>query len=226
MHEKHRQRVRKRVRQEGIAHLSDHNVLELLLFFAIPRADTNALAHRLIETFGSLSAVMDAPYEELVRVEGIGEAAATLLMLLPQLTRRYLGDQGRPGQLLGSIDEIKEYAINQFIGETKEIVYLLCLDGRCKYINCCRLAEGSMTAANLDARHIMETALRNKASSVALMHNHPNGVAAPSYSDVEATRRVVNLLATVNIRLVDHQIVAQREVFSMAETEKFSALFV
>jgi len=226
MHEKHRERLRERLRKEGLASFEEHVVLELLLFYAIPRADTNEIAHRLIEAFGSLEAVFEAPYDELLKIQGIGETSAALLTLIPQLTRRYLSAKTESGLRLDQPEKLREYALAKYVGEKQELVYMLCLDGRGRLNNCCGLAEGSLTSASIDARHLLETALRNTASSVILMHNHPNGVAAPSYNDIEATKRVAALMASVNIRLVDHLIVAEQEVFSMAATQKFAGLFV
>ena len=87
IHDGHRQRVYDRLRKEGLDSFSPHNVLELLLFFSSPRADTNEIAHRLIDRFGSVAAVLDAPESELVKVNGVGEYSATLIKLIPQLAR-------------------------------------------------------------------------------------------------------------------------------------------
>lgn len=226
MHNEHRKRMRERFRLEGLEGFAPHNKLELLLFFSIPRMDTNEIAHRLIDTFGSFEAVLDASYEDLLRVQGVGENSATLLTLLPQLARVYMSAKESDGVQLENADKIKRYFLSKYIGCKHEILYMLCLDGRGKLQNCCELAEGTMNGANLDTRYLLELAFRNNAASVVLAHNHPNGVAAPSYADVEATRRVVALMSSVDIRVVDHIIVAQAEAFSMAQNQKFAGLFL
>jgi len=226
MHENHRERLRERLRQEGLDNFEEHVVLELLLFYSIPRADTNGIAHTLIKTFGSLEAVFEAPYDELLKVKGIGESSAALLTFIPQVTRRYVSAKAKTGVRLDRPEKLREYALAKYVGEKQELVYMLCLDGRGRLNNCCGLAEGSLTSASIDARHLLETALRNTASHIILMHNHPGGIAAPSSNDVEATKRVAALMASVDIRLVDHLIVAGQEVFSMAAARKFAGLFI
>ncbi len=226
MHEKHRERVRKRLMQEGLEGFEPHEVLELLLFYAIPREDTNETAHRLIQTFGSLEAVLEAPAAELVKVKGVGEISASLLTLVPQLARRYYNAQTQQGALAADSQSVREFARAKYLGQKTEMVYLLCFNGKGKLLHCPLLADGGMTAARLDTRHLLETVLRHNASAVALMHNHPNGIAAPSHEDIEATKRIAAILRSVQIKLLDHLIVSGQEVFSMAETEKFRALFI
>jgi hypothetical protein len=129
MHEHHRKRMKERFLREGIAYFEPHNVLELLLFYAIPQKDTNEIAHRLIERFGSLSAVFEAPFSELIQVEGIKEHSATLIKLIPELAGRYVSESyGTKGVLLPTLDDAAEYLKSKYIGVTKEIVYLLLLD--------------------------------------------------------------------------------------------------
>ena len=226
MHEQHRQRVRRRLMREGLDAFEEHQVLELLLFYAIPRQDTNDTAHRLIEAFGSLNAVLDAAPEDLVKVKGIGENAAVLLHLLPQLARRYTQDAAEKTLTLRDADALRDYVLAKFVGHTSEQVFLLSLTAAGKLSHCAALAAGSMNAVQLDARHLLQTALRSSAASVILAHNHPGGIAVPSHNDVEATRQAANLFSAVGIRLADHMIVAGSEVFSMAATEKFRGLFV
>lgn len=225
IHEQHRQRVRARFQKEGLDGFAEHEVLELLLFYAIPRADTNETAHLLLETFGSLERVLDASPEDLMRVKGVGTNAAGLLAMIPPLARRYCQSSDTKIKLTGR-DALHEYARSKYIGVKNEIVYLLCLDQKNNLNNCCRLADGSLSSARVDSRYILELVLRNKTACVVLMHNHPNGIAAPSREDVASTKQLLSLLDAVHVRLADHLIVADGEIFSMAVTKKFESLFL
>jgi DNA repair protein RadC len=195
--------------------MADHEVLELLLFYAIPRRDTNELAHRLIQQFGSLRNVLSASVEELERVNGVGESAALLLHLLPEVYARALtGDE--PEQILNSCERAGEYFLDLLGRERREVLYQVCLDAKGKVIACRRLSEGSIDQAVLDVRRVVEVALAGNASGVLLAHNHPSGVALPSPADRQITRRVQRALSLLGIELIDHIIVADGDFVSMA----------
>lgn len=225
-HANHRDRVRNLFLQSGLNGFSDHNVLELLLFYTKPQGDTNVTAHALIDRFGSLAAVLDAPVEELVKVPGIGQYSAVFLKILPQLARRYSCAQTSERFSFTDRDLLREYVRTQFIGEKNECVLLLSFDAAGKFLQCSRLNSGSVTHLQVDKRQLMETALRTGAVYAALAHNHPGGVPAPSASDVRATQEVAALFSGVNIRLVDHLIAAGAECFSMATQPRFQPLFL
>ena len=225
-HANHRDRVRSLFLQSGLDGFSDHNVLELLLFYTIPQADTNVTAHALIDRFGSLSGVLDAPVEELVKVPGVGQYSAVFLKILPQLARRYSCEKAPDAFSFVERDLLREYTRSRFIGEKSECVLLLSFDASGKFTHCDRLSVGSTTQLQVDKRQLMETALRTSAVFTALAHNHPGGVAAPSASDVQATQEVAALFSGVGIRLVDHLIAAGTECFSMAEQPRFQPLFI
>lgn len=217
LHEGHRQRLKNRFLAEGIDSFEEHEVLELLLFFSIPRMDTNELAHALIRRFGSLAEVLDAPYEELLKVKGVSENTAVLLKLEPSLARAYL-ESRRAGEMLDSSRKLGEFFVDRFVGRTKEIVFLLCLDSSLNVINCDIIAEGSISASTLDIRMIVEKVIRHSACRVVLAHNHPRGIAVPSNEDVITTRQVRRALALLGIELIDHIIVAGKEYYSMSES--------
>jgi DNA repair protein RadC len=208
MHDGHRRRLKKRFREEGIENFETHNVLELMLFFAVPYKDVNPLAHKLLNEFGSISAVFDAPYEELVKCDGIGENIATLIKLIPAINRRYLLDKASDERFIESTGDAAEYLIPYFHGYTNEIVVLLCLDTRGKVIGCEKLFEGEVSSAAINIRRIASTALKFNATSAILAHNHPNGFAIPSPDDIKTTKVVGSALATVEVKLADHIIIA------------------
>lgn len=225
-HGNHRERVRKLFLESGLDGFSDHNVLELLLFYTIPQGDTNVTAHNLIDTFGSLQGVLDAPVEELKKVKGVGEYTAVFLSLLPQLARRYSLGKAPDRVSLFDRQALSQYVRSLFIGLKTERLILLSFDGSGQLNNTVRLTDGGVKQVDLDNRRIMEAALRSDAVYVVLAHNHPGGVAAPSAADANATRSVANLLSGVGIRLEDHLIVAREDCFSMADSPRYAAVFV
>ena len=218
IHQGHREKMRQRFLKSGLEGFADHEALELLLYYAIPRRDTNPIAHRLIELYGSLLAVLTAPVEDLRKVEGVGESAAVLLKVAGQIgTRARLAEaeQNRP---LSSVETVGAYLLERFAGETHEVVYQLCLDRKCKLLACKRLGEGSVASADLDVRRLVENAILTGASAVILAHNHPSGVALPSDGDYTATMRVRAALNAIGIELADHIIVADGDFVSMADS--------
>lgn len=220
MHEGHRARVKKRFLEEGLDHFSDIQALELLLFYAIPRADTNPIAHRLLEHFGSLSQVLEANPEELKKISGVGENGALLLNLIPQMGRFYMTDRASAPGVLTTLEQCAQYLMPRFFGRKLETVFLLCLDAKCKVLCCREVGEGGTNSTGISIRRVVETALGVNASSVVLAHNHPSGVALPSPEDIQTTRRVAMALQAVEIVLVDHIIVADDDYVSIAQSDE------
>ncbi|MCQ2474300.1 MAG: DNA repair protein RadC [Clostridia bacterium] len=225
-HKNHRARLRLTFRKTGIENMPDHNILEFLLFYSIPRIDTNELAHRLIDRFGSLRRVFDASYEQLLEIEGMGESSALLISSIPALTRKYI-ECGAPSKIvLTDCAEAEEYIVKKFYGCSKEILYMLCLDSMGTLINCVNLGEGTSKSIEIDKRAAVENALINKADVVIFAHNHPNGIAAPSKEDIFLTEEFANIFSGIGIRLADHIIVAGNESLSLASVDKFKSLFI
>lgn len=218
IHDGHRQRMKDRFREEGLDHFSEIQVLELLLFYCIPRQDTNLIAHALLDHFGTLAQVLEAPAEELEKVKGIGSNAATFLSLMNQVGRYYLVNRSQNIQILQTIDQCGDYLMSFFHGRRNETVFLLCLDAKCKVLCCKELGEGSVNSAGVPIRRIVETALGANATTVVLAHNHPSGIATPSHEDVQTTRRVAAALSAVEIGLADHIIVADDDYVSMVQS--------
>jgi len=200
-------------------------VLELILFYAIPRKDTNPIAHALLDRFGSLAAVLEARPEDLAAVEGVGQETATYLSLFPHVMRRYLKDSNSVGKILRTTEECGNYLVPYFFMARDELVYLLCLDGKCKVLDCILVHRGSVNSAAVSVRKIVEAALRVNASSVVLAHNHTSGVALPSAEDRYTTEKLHTALSAVGIQLADHIIVAGDDFISMsADGFSFSGL--
>jgi len=222
IHEGHRQRLKDRFRREGLDNFDELYVLELLLFYCIPRKDTNPIAHRLLEQFGSLTAVLEASPEELEKVEGINTSASTFLSLITQVGRYYQVRRAEPGDILRTSDQCGNYLIPYFFGRDTETVFLLCLDAKCKVILCKKVGEGNVNSANIPIRRVVEMALSANATSVVLAHNHPSGLALPSADDIQTTLRVAAALETVEITLADHIVVCGDDFISMAQSRYFT----
>ena len=220
-HTGHRARLRGQFLHAGLDALTDIQVLELLLFYVIPRKDTNPIAHRLLTQFGSLSAVLDAPVEVLAQVDGVSETAASLLHLISALSRRYLIDRSSFERILDTTEKAGAYLVPYFFGARDERVYLLCLDAKCKVLDCRLLSVGGVNTAAVSVRKIVEAALSCNATSVVLAHNHTSGIALPSAEDEATTRRIAAALDAVGILLADHIIVADDDYVSMADSGFF-----
>ena len=216
LHEGHRKRMKERFIKSGLDDFAPHNILELLLFYSIPRGDTNPVAHRLIDTFGSLSGVFDATPEELAKVDGVGENSAILISMIPQIARKYLEDKADTANIVGGCSDIGAFLLPKFVGRTNEALMMVSIDNKNKIISCSVVAEGTVDSAKVSRRKIMEEAMKVKATRVILAHNHPCGVAVPSSEDVVMTKEIGRLFAQVGIELVDHIIVANDDYVSMA----------
>lgn len=217
IHDGHREKMRARFLNAGLEAFADHEALELLLYYAIPRRDTNPIAHALMERYGSLSAVLEAPVEDLRKVEGIGESAAILLRLVFQLHRRARLADARD-TVLNSTERTGRYLLELFAGLNREVLYQLCLDQKGKLLACKRLSEGSANSTEMNIRLLAENAILTSASAVILAHNHPSGIALPSQDDFNTTERARAALNTVGVVLLDHIIVADGDFVSMADS--------
>ncbi|MBE6964204.1 MAG: DNA repair protein RadC [Ruminococcaceae bacterium] len=218
IHDGHREKMRRRFLAGGLDVFADHEALELLLYYAIPRRNVNPIAHALMERYGSLSAVLSAPVEDLKQVAGIGERTAILLKLSPALAGKARLTESGQEQAMTSSELAGQYLLERFAGEKNEVIYQLCLDRKGKLLVCKRLGEGGISSAALDVRRLVENAILSQASAVILAHNHPSGIALPSGDDYSATERAKAALATVGVALADHIIVADGDFVSMADS--------
>ena len=218
IHQGHREKMRQRFLKSGLEGFADHEALELLLYYAIPRQDTNPIAHRLMERYGSLTAVLSAPAEDLKKVEGIGESAAVLLKVAGQIGRKARLADAVQSCPMTDVETAGAYLLERYAGETHEIVYELCLDRKGKLLACKRLNDGGASSAALDIRKVVENAILTSASTVILAHNHPSGIALPSDDDCAATTRAAQALQTIGVALADHIIVADDDFVSMAQS--------
>ena len=218
IHDGHRQRLRERYLREGLDNFEQHQVLELLLFYCVPRRNTNDIAHALLDRFGSVAQVLGAPRSELMKVSGMGEGAATFLSLVNDLNRYCQVHCGGRPTILNTVNACGRYLIPLFQNLRNETVLMVCLDAKCKVLCCEEVGEGSVNYAAVPVRRVVEVALGVNATSVVLAHNHPSGIAVPSDEDVCTTRRIAMALNAMDIHLVDHIVVADDDFVSMVQS--------
>lgn len=217
-HDGHRARMKRRFLDHGLDNFDDINALELLLFFAAPRRDTNGLAHLLLDRFGSLDGVMEAAPEDLASVQGIGENAVCLLRLIPAMCRRYVIAKRPDAEPVDTPSAAGRFFVPYFLYETEEVILALLLDARHRPLDCREVGRGVVNAAQICQRRLAELCLNRRASAVIVAHNHPSGVATPSREDEEFTRSLKNALALLGVELIDHIVLAGTEYVSMNES--------
>ena len=220
IHTGHRGRVKEEFLARGIEGWTDHRVLELVLFFAIPQGDVNPLAHELIDRFGSLSGVLDALPEELMKVKGMGEHSITLLKLIPAVMGRYLEERTGPGQIIHTVEEAGNVLAPYFYGSRNEMVYVLCLDAKERLLGAKKLSEGNLSNSDVTIRRAAEECMALQASFCYLAHNHVSGIALPSPEDVNTTDVVRAALAPLGVRLVDHLVFVDGDMVSIRQSQQ------
>ncbi len=209
--------MRQRFLTTGLDSFADHEVLEYALSYAVPRGDTNETAHRLLTRFGSLAAVFEADPADLAAVDGMGPRTAAFLSFVPQLARRYLKDRLETDKpCLKTSEEAMAYAIPLMAGRADEVFYVVSLDAACRVVHAALLAHGTVAEVRLHPRQVVEVALRNRASSVMFIHNHPAGTAQPSTDDLRLTETLVKALQPLSIKVLDHIVVAGDQAYSFA----------
>jgi DNA repair protein RadC len=225
VHSGHRQRLKDKFIHNGIDVLSDHEVLELLLFFCIPMKDTNELAHKMINEFGSLHNLLDAGSQEIAKRCRVSQNTGVLLSLIPSVFKRYSASKWGAKPSMDTSRRAGKYAVSLFIGETKEAFYMLCLDTQSRLIHPVLVSRGTLDETHLYPRQIVETALKYNAASVILTHNHPAASLSPSKNDIVATTKIINALDPINVAVVDHIIVAADKYFSFSEKKLLSLAY-
>ena len=227
IHSGHRERLRKRLLQNGITkNTPQHEVLEFILFHTIPRKDTNELAHELINRFGSLTGVFDAPEKDLMKVKGIGENTVALLKLFIPIAKIYIDEKFDSPIDFNNIDELGEYLLKKYIGYTNEVLSVVSLNAKGKMLGFDILAEGDLTEVAASKRQIAEIAMRTNAHCVVLCHNHPGAIAVPSASDLAVTTVIQETLLSLGVELLDHIILSDNDYVSLLQSARYKKLFI
>lgn len=227
-HGGHRKRMRQRLIANGSDGFQKHELLEMALFATIPQGNTNDIAHRLLDRFGSISEVMDAPTQELVKIEGVGDTSAMLLKLIPIFARIYQEEKFEAKYQKPKINATKiacEFLKAKYVDKVFELASVMLLDNSCRLIGWVPIGSGSMNNTHIDVRSLVEACINYKATGAILCHNHPSGIALPSVDDITATKQAIQVLEAIGVELHDHVIVAANDCVSLADSEKYAILF-
>lgn len=209
--------MRERCLQYGFGNFATHELLEMLLYYSIPRSDTNGVAHSLLERFGSLKGVCEASVDELLLVDGVGQQSAILLRLIPELMKRYAMEDISPREVYDSVGKLADYFVRAFIGLDHECLFMMLLNNRMNMIDCALISEGSVNSSTVPIRLMTQKSLFKKASSVVLAHNHPAGLALPSGRDIEVTETLLGAFDAIGVTLLEHLIVADGRFYPILQ---------
>ncbi len=213
----HRERLRARFDQAGAEGMPDYELLELLLFRALPRGDVKPLAKRLLKRFGSIGAVLGAERETLATVDGAGEAVVHTLKLSQALVERALREPmiGRP--VLSSWQAVVDYCTARLGHRETEHFRVLFLNNRNVLIEEEELQQGTVDHVVLYPREVIKRALELGASAIILVHNHPSGDPSPSRADIELTTEIAKAGATLGVTVHDHLVIGRSRHVSLRE---------
>lgn len=214
-HDGHRDRIKKKFLESGFNSFEEHEILEMLLFYSIPRKNTNEIAHNLINKFGNIYKVCNADVELLQEVDGISYNSAILLKMIPSLCKEYTKNIDMDFNF-NDINTILKFCINQYTGETTEILKAIYLDNVSNLIACVDICSmNSRNSVIVNATKIIERAEKYKSSKIILIHNHPNGSIVPSQEDIISTNKLIKIFRELRLNILDHIIVANDKAISM-----------
>ncbi len=226
IHAGHRQRMRREMlEQQSFDKIGDHRILEVLLFYGIPRRDTNPIAHELLNKFGSLTGVLDAEIEELKSVKGMTENAAMLIKTIMPLARRYQHDKYKAGYQFENIDDTGSFLISKYLGRKNEAFAITSLDNNGKLLGFDIIRDGTPDTVEINMREVAKTVIKRNATCVIVSHNHIAANALPSKEDIKTTVLLRQTLENLGTTLLDHIIIAGDDYVSMRQSGDYSAIF-
>ena len=224
-HKGHRERLRKKFLKYGADGLEKHEILELLLFFSVPRKNTNEIAHFLINHFGSLSKVFDSPIEHIKQINGVGESFAFLIKLIPEICRVYMEDKANADKKIITCKDIKNIIKMKFIGRNEENFVLTLMDKKMKLVFLDAIRQGNINNVDIYLDKTISLAKNHNAKFAIIAHNHPSGDTLPSVNDIHTTKNIRLALNQIDVKLLDHIIVTTNDILSLAETPLKEELF-
>ena len=226
LHSGHRKRVKENVIKNGFSQLEEHKLLELMLFYSIPREDTNELAHKLLNEFGTLDELFKASIDRLKRVDGVGDNTAVMIATIGELFLRASKTQPVKKRNYKKTDDLKELCKSTLLSEKVEKIMLFCFDSAWRLKKSVVLSSGTENSATIDIAKIVQTVLDTSAPISVITHNHPEGVAEPSAADIDATRNVSVMLRKLGFSLADHIIIGEDgDAYSMYSDPAYRGLF-
>ena len=216
----HRERIREKFAAAGLDSFLDHEILELLLTYAVPRRDTKPLAWALLKKFGTLAAVFDADENQLTQVDGIGTGAARFLRLIRAVFKKYSLDEVKETVSIRTPQQVLEYCKASLAGKKEECLEIIYLSVRNTVMSTQVVASGLIDRVAVSPRKIVECALAAKASAISLVRSHPSGDATPSQEDISLTQDVIQAAALFGILVHDHIIVGKGSHYSLKANGK------
>lgn len=219
IHAAHRKRVKEKFLKTGFAGFAEHEILEMMLFFAIPYADTNPLAHELIKKFGSIDKVFDAEFEQLIEVPGVGEHTALLIKLFPAIFNIYSKSKTQSLKRISGFSQAINFSKLLFAGLSNEVLFVICLDAKSNVVATKQIASGTFDKATVVIRDITNFVLKNNCSRIIVTHNHPQGNSIPSDEDVLFTNKLFYSCLLNDIDILDHIIIGKESSFSFAHEQ-------
>lgn len=221
LHSGHRSRMRSRALDTEFNGFSQHEILELMLFYALPRVNTNNLAHMLIDKFGSLSAVLGAPASQLAELPGLSSSSASFIRLMGELCDMYSSSE--PENIkFSSTTELKQFFIDYFKSNNADVCLVISVDPDFRLNTLRSFPTSVFTDSSALPRQLVSTVLGCKMERIVIGQNHPNKLAVPTESDYRITRMFSELLSPLGIELCDHIICGSSHAFSMREKSAFS----
>ena len=226
IHSGHRKRVKANVIKYGFSQLEEYKLLELMLFYSIPREDTNELAHKLINHFGSFEEVFKADVDQLKRVDGVGDNTAVMIAAMGETFSRISKAKSPKKRVYKTAEDLKELAVSLLQGEKNEKVYLICFDAKKNLKRYTVISEGDEVSSEINMKEVIKNLVDSDSSIAVLAHNHPTSSAEPSAFDIDSTRMVCVTLRKIGYALADHIIVGENgAAYSMHLDPRFSSLF-
>lgn len=219
IHSGHRRRMKDKIKKSGVSSFANHELLEVILYNAIPRGDTNKLAHDLLSTFGNLKNIFSADRFKLMSVSGIGQETAIYLENIGEIFKRTVLCESKLVKI-NNPSAIKEFLRNSFVFESDEKILMICADKNLKVLQTTTLSKGNSAMASFSVNDAIKSALLAEAKFVIFAHNHA-GSAQPSGADVEATKHLVQKFAINNIIVLDHIIIGKDDEFSFRDLDLF-----
>ena len=226
IHDGHRARVRERFMKSGLDRFTDHQVIELLLYYGIPRKDTNEIAHKLLDTFGSFSAVFDAPAEALMGC-GLSYNCAVMLKLIPSVCTRYYNDKfsGKSEDKEKSVvPDLKQLVLPYFIDGTEERLFVVLLDKKGNVVFKDTAVTGASFSSDVSAQKLLRLCVQHKAKGCILAHNHANGSTVPTKKDAELITKLKRSFRSIDAILIDYYIIADMKCLPVSENEEYEYL--
>lgn len=223
----HRKRTKMRFLECGFdENTPPERIMEMLLFYSIPRIDTKGIAHNLLKKYGSISGIIDAPVEELRKEKGISDHTIALFKLIVPLSRNYISDKYTNQDKFKNIDDICEFLLGKYFGYNQEVFAITTISSSGKRLGYDVLNVGSVASVGISIREIIEVVFKRNANCVVMSHNHPGGIALPSDEDVEITKMVQKALQNIDVRLIDHIVIADNDYVSMAQSRSYRDIFL